>query len=165
MAFFVTRGKGLGIYSYRLGLPDPITSPYVAVEFDVYQNSLVSDPNDNHIGIDINSLKSLATAIPSFRILGGSKICVWVDYNGTTTQMRVYASTACPTKPAMPLLTATVNISSSLSLSSSYDTVYFGFSSGSGGASSLFSVNNWCLSTGEQLDTQDPPLLFFASFL
>ena len=150
MAFFLTKSMGVGLNQSHLGLPDANASPFVAVEFDVWQNSELGDPNDNHIGIDSNSLVSLSNAIPSFDLLGGSKICVWVDYDGPTTPMKVYATTACPTKPASPLVTANVNISSALNLSSRSATVYMGFSSGSSNWSSLFSINSWCLSTGEK---------------
>ena len=149
MTFFLSRTMGIGLNEWRLWLPDPNYSPFVAVEFDVWQDSALNDPNNNHMGIDSNSLTSLATATPPFEILGGSRIYVWVEYVGADTQLKVYATTAGPTMPSSPLMAATVDVFSALQLASSQDAVYFGFSFGSGGSSSLFSINSWCLSAGE----------------
>lgn len=32
-----------------------------AIEFDTHQNTAFKDPNDNHIGVDVNSVISLKT--------------------------------------------------------------------------------------------------------
>ncbi|CAO2146812.1 unnamed protein product [Urochloa humidicola] len=73
MAFFLagypsTMGAGganLGLYS------DATRTPFVAVEFDTYQNDW--DPDNKHIGIDINFLQSAnTTTLPSNLTLKGT---------------------------------------------------------------------------------------------
>ncbi|GJW58690.1 RNA-directed DNA polymerase, eukaryota, reverse transcriptase zinc-binding domain protein [Tanacetum coccineum] len=68
----------------------PILEPF-GVEFDVFRNEEFRDINDNHVGVDVNSLRSVnATAARyyndgdgMFRVLrlnSGENYQVWIDY-------------------------------------------------------------------------------------
>eukprot|EP00257_Ricinus_communis_P025544 XP_025012958.1 L-type lectin-domain containing receptor kinase IX.1 [Ricinus communis] len=57
----------------------------VAVEFDTYQNEW--DPSDNHVGIIVNSIKSVANITWSRSIKNGSKANAWVTYNSQTRNL------------------------------------------------------------------------------
>ncbi|CAL4992084.1 unnamed protein product [Urochloa decumbens] len=65
MAFFLSSYPSrLGDSGGILGLYSDATAPFVAVEFDTYQNEW--DPDNRHIGIDINSITSSnTTSLPN----------------------------------------------------------------------------------------------------
>ena len=155
MAFVVTKPTGLGSGSRFFGLQDIGNYPFIAIEFDVHEDAEYSDPNDNHIGIDSNSIISLATGIPPFKLLGGTQIYVWVDYDGPSSQVLVYATNESPIKPASPLLSTTVNVLAALDLLNQPGPVYMGFCSATSTLSSLFTINSLCFSNGRHLCTAE----------
>ncbi|XVF67312.1 hypothetical protein PTKIN_Ptkin10aG0110800 [Pterospermum kingtungense] len=65
----VADGSGLGL-AIGNQIYNSAENPFVAVEFDTYHN--VWDPENDHVGIDINSLVS-------------EKTVTWYRYNGNTT--------------------------------------------------------------------------------
>jgi len=89
LAFVIQRaaGNALGAAGEGLGYLDIGDS--IAVEFDTWFNSNRADPNSNHYGLDLNgSVNSVATAGESVRFDNGQKWTAWVDYNGTTLEVR-----------------------------------------------------------------------------
>lgn len=116
-------GEGMG-YGPRASASGIANS--VAVEFDTFRNTW--DPSSNHIGIDANgSLTSLATADVDTAFDNGTKWSVWVDYNGTTLEVR--ASTD-GVRPTAATLSKTIDLASTIGGSSAY----FGFTGGTGSA-------------------------------
>ncbi|XP_059064900.1 probable L-type lectin-domain containing receptor kinase S.7 [Cryptomeria japonica] len=90
----------------------------LAVEFDTYKNDF--DPDDNHVGIDVNSVKSQVT----FSVSGlygdavlnnGEKWEAWVEYYGALAQLQVFLSYnpagATPSKPENPVLWYDIDLS------------------------------------------------------
>nr|GMC63975.1 probable L-type lectin-domain containing receptor kinase S.5 [Ipomoea batatas] len=113
------------------------TNQIIAVEFD---NSMQdSDPNDNHIGIDINSIRSekFQSLTPLGIILAPINDTVfydvWVEYSGTAKVLEVYIakqeekSGQTKPKPGSPILTLELDIRDYLNQES-----YFGFSASNG---------------------------------
>jgi len=110
-----------------------------AVELDTSQNTEFNDINDNHIGIDINSLTSFQPQSAGFyddnkngmfsnlSLISSREMQVWVDYNGETTQINVTMAPLKVAKPSRPLLSATYNLSTVLE-----DPSYIGFSASTG---------------------------------
>ncbi|XP_066325428.1 L-type lectin-domain containing receptor kinase SIT2-like [Miscanthus floridulus] len=110
-----------------------------AVELDTYQNSELHDINDNHVGIDINGVSSLSSAVAGFyddESGGGFKnltlndhreMQLWVDYDEGTTQINVTLAELGVAKPSRPLLSATYDLSTVLE-----DPAYIGFSATAG---------------------------------
>ncbi|KAK6127540.1 hypothetical protein DH2020_038698 [Rehmannia glutinosa] len=87
----------------------------VAVELDTYQQDF--DPDGNHVGIDVYSVRSVKTApLTPHNItlapIGAKFFNVWVDYDGVNKKMEVYIAEqrektgATPPKPASPILAA-----------------------------------------------------------
>ena len=67
-----------------------------ALEFDTYRNTGLDDPNNNHAGIDINSLISTVTVNlnssslhPDLNLYQNSSFMVWVDYYAATTSIEL----------------------------------------------------------------------------
>jgi hypothetical protein len=108
-------------------------SPSVGVEFDTWHNGWNNDPDSNHLGIDLNgdvyhdpTAFYAVSVIPRFD--DANIWHAWVDYDGTTLEVRASQS---GTRPALPTLTRDVDIPSLLGATD----VYVGFTSGTG--------NNW----------------------
>lgn len=114
---------------------DP-TKHIFMVELDTYKNAELQDINDNHVGININNAISLQSNISGFYEDGGGAFRsltlngnkgtqLWVDYDEGTTQISVTLAPINMDKPSRPLLSATYDLSTVLSNSTSY----IGFSS------------------------------------
>ncbi|KAG5533149.1 hypothetical protein RHGRI_027388 [Rhododendron griersonianum] len=110
----------------------------VAVELDTFLDYEFDDKDYNHVGIDINSLLSIESAPAgyfadrngSFRNLSlksGDPMQVWVEYDGINKQLNVTMSPINISKPALPLLSLTKDLSPFL-----LEYMYVGFSSSTG---------------------------------
>ncbi|KAK1577056.1 hypothetical protein Q3G72_018689 [Acer saccharum] len=64
----------------------------VAVEFDSFNNTW--DPNDNHVGINVNSIVSVANVTWKSSIRNGSTANAWVSYNSSTQNLSVFLTYA-----------------------------------------------------------------------
>jgi hypothetical protein len=113
-------------------------SPSVGVEFDTWNNgSVLGDPSDNHVGIDLDgSVASVVTANVATPMDNGATWYAWVDYDGTTLEMRLAQT---PARPALPTLSHAVNLTTVLGTSQAY----VGFTSGTGAAYANHDVLTW----------------------
>ena len=142
----------------------------VAVELDTVQNLDYNDINDNHIGIDVNGLRSNDSAPASYvtdstggfqnlSLISGKPMKLWVEYDGEAMRLNV---TISPTdvaiaKPHFPLLSSTVNLSSVL-----LNKMYVGFSSSTGAATGCHYILGWSFSLSgkaQELDVSKLPSL------
>ncbi|KAL6142311.1 hypothetical protein ACLB2K_060594 [Fragaria x ananassa] len=109
-----------------------------AVEFDTvngYNES--SNSMGNHVGIDINSVYSEASEPAAYytteshkeevKMESGDLIHAWIDYEGKAQLLNVTISPIHMGKPAKPLLSRGVNLTSVLK-----ETMYAGFSASTG---------------------------------
>ena len=124
-----TGGAGIGY----AGIPTSL-----GVEFDTWDNGIVAgDPNGNHVGIDINgSVNSVQTALIPTRLNDGNVWFAWIDYDGTTLELRL---SQAPTRPAAPTLSRVVNLSTILGT----NTAFVGFTSGTGAAFANHDILSW----------------------
>ncbi|KEH22963.1 putative protein kinase RLK-Pelle-L-LEC family [Medicago truncatula] len=118
-----------------------------AVEFDTAQDFEFDDINDNHVGIDINSLRSNASVTAGYytdnstkqdlNIKSGKPILVWVDYDSSLNLISV---TLSPTsiKPKKPILSFHVDLSPIF-----HDTMYVGFSASTGNLAAFHYLLGW----------------------
>ncbi|KAE8794492.1 L-type lectin-domain containing receptor kinase IV.1-like [Hordeum vulgare] len=123
-----------------------------AVELDSSQNTEFKDIDDNHVGININSLTSTEArpagfyddknngVFNSLSLVSRKEMQVWVDYDGDTTQINVTLAPLKVAKPLMPLVSTTKNLSTVLQ-----DQSYVGFSASTGPIDSLYCVLGWSL--------------------
>lgn len=102
----------------------------VAIEFDTEKQDF--DPDNNHIGLNINSIKSTKT-VPlkdSGIVLSpeiGTNHSIWVEYDGKAKLLQVYMSINKNPKPDKPLLNETINLKQYVKQES-----YIGFSASTG---------------------------------
>ncbi|KAF2306174.1 hypothetical protein GH714_014899 [Hevea brasiliensis] len=126
LAFAISTSKDLkALPSQYLGLLNAsdsgnFTNHLLAVEFDTVQDFEFEDINDNHVGIDINSLKSNASAPAAYysddfskqdlNLKGGYAIQVWIDYDSVQNLLNV---TLSPTskKARLPILSFPIDLS------------------------------------------------------
>ncbi|VAI55632.1 unnamed protein product [Triticum turgidum subsp. durum] len=125
-----------------------------AVELDTVQNIEFRDISANHVGIDINSLASVASheagyyddddrnggGFHNVSLISRAAMQVWVDYDRVTTQIDVTMAPLGMARPSKPLVSTTHNLSTVLSEPS-----YIGFSSSTGPVNSRHYVLGWSL--------------------
>jgi len=114
-------GGGGGGLGYD-GIPNS-----VGVEFDTWNNgSYYSDFNSNHVGFDTGgNIASLFTAPVSPDFDDGNLWYAWIDYNGTTLEVRTNQSGI---RPVGALLSQAIDIESAIGS----NTAYIGFTAGTG---------------------------------
>lgn len=120
-----------------------------AIEFDTIRNNEFGDIDNNHVGIDINSLNSMQSYHASFyddkggtftnlSLIGGGPIQVWIEYDGYTTLTNVTIAPLGMARPIRPLLSVTRDLSTVFTNQS-----YLGFSSSTGLSTAHHYVLGW----------------------
>ena len=121
-------------------------SPSVGVEFDTFHNSF--DPDTNHVGIDINgnvdSNSQGNTVFVSPRFDDGNLWSAWIDYDGTTLEVRTNQTGV---RPVAALLSVNIDIATIIGQA----TAFVGFTAGTGSAYANHDIVSW-----EYRDTFDP---------
>jgi hypothetical protein len=135
----VFQGAGpsaLGVLGGSLGYGG--IAPSVAVEIDTWDNGAI-DAGTNHVGIDVNgSLNSLAKAAVPGRFDDGTLWSAWVDYNGTTLEVRV-SNTGV--RPAAANVSLAIDLPATLGSSAGFA----GFTAATGAAWGNHDVASWTL--------------------
>ncbi|KAF8397432.1 hypothetical protein HHK36_016348 [Tetracentron sinense] len=118
-----------------------------AVEFDTVQNLGLGDMDDNHVGIDINSLKSNASVTAAYfsddstkqylNLKSGKTIQAWIDYDSARNLLDVRLSLSS-SKPSSSILSCALDLSPILE-----DSMYVGFSASTGQLASSHFVFGW----------------------
>ncbi len=113
----------------------------VGVEFDTWCNASNNDPSSNHIGIDINGSVNHGAGSPntinvSPNFDDGELWSAWVDYDGTTLEVRANQTGI---RPLDALLARDLNLVSILG----QDDAYIGFTSGTGSDYGNHDIVSW----------------------
>ncbi|CAK8540154.1 unnamed protein product [Lathyrus sativus] len=123
------------------------TNHFVAVELDTVKQDF--DSNNNHMGLDINSVHSNVTVPLDFKIAPNDTqfYVLWVEYDGDRKNIEVYMA-AQPSqdkpiveKPVKPVLTSGLDLKKVLNQHS-----YLGFSASTGNFAELHCVLRWNIS-------------------
>ncbi|XP_058202037.1 L-type lectin-domain containing receptor kinase SIT2-like [Rhododendron vialii] len=133
------------------GLP---SNHLLAIELDTVPEPDLNDIDDNHVGIDINSLISNVSATVTYysnrerlnrslQLLSGSPMHVWIEYDGFENVLNVTIAPIMSPKPDVSLLSTHVNLSSIL-----LNSMYVGFSASTGFYVSIFYAHQTALTTG-----------------
>ncbi|KAF8768956.1 hypothetical protein HU200_007098 [Digitaria exilis] len=131
------------------------TNHIFAVELDTVLDVEFGDIDSNHVGINIDGLRSLTAApaayydddagsggeLRNMTLISGEAMQVWVDYDGTTTELNVTLAPLRVPKPKRPLLSHAVDLSNVITATS-----YVGFASSLGSMSSRHCILGWSLS-------------------
>ncbi|KAK1365430.1 Clade XI lectin receptor kinase [Heracleum sosnowskyi] len=155
LAFTITPSKdfvNFALPSQYLGLLNAtdlgnFSNHLLAVEFDTVQDFEFGDINDNHVGININSLESNKSAKAAYftddfvgqdiNLKSGKRIMAWIDYESSTNLLNVTISPSS-SKPKIPI------ISYHLDLSPIFEqNMYVGFSASTGLLASSHYVMGW----------------------
>ncbi|XP_059447629.1 L-type lectin-domain containing receptor kinase IX.1-like [Corylus avellana] len=133
----VNQGAGLGL-ARDDQLLNSTDNPFVAVEFDIYSDQPWDSPGE-HVGIDINSMKSIAYRDDSY-FLDGNSIEAWINYNSSShnlnVQLRPYDD--------LPWKSLSYNVDLRHYLP---EWVTFGFSAATGNASIMHAIRTWNFSS------------------
>ncbi|KAF8404744.1 hypothetical protein HHK36_009633 [Tetracentron sinense] len=84
-------GEFLGLFSKKTAF-NRTENQIVAVEFDSFKNEF--DPSHDHVGINVNSIISVANVSWNSSIKNGSIANAWVSYNSSTTLLSVFLTYA-----------------------------------------------------------------------
>ncbi|KAF4377498.1 hypothetical protein F8388_024989 [Cannabis sativa] len=177
-----TNGHGMAlVISPTLGLPEAsskrflglfnesnngdATNHILAIELDTKESSSFRDIDDNHVGIDINGLESVASASAAYfvgdnnngyefknlSLVSGKPMKVWVEYDAVVKQINVTLAPAIVVrKPQKPLLSLTKDLSPILK-----DTMFVGFTSSTGSVGSNHYVLGWSFKINGQAKELD----------
>jgi hypothetical protein len=117
------------------------TNQIVAVELDTEKQPY--DPDDNHVGLNVNSVVSVANT--SLKPLGieispakPTNYTVWVDYDGAARRIAVFMAVAGKAKPGRAVLAAPLDLGATAA-----EWSYFGFSASTGRKYQLNCVLAW----------------------
>ncbi|XP_030927530.1 L-type lectin-domain containing receptor kinase IV.1-like isoform X2 [Quercus lobata] len=155
IAFVIAPTRGLpgALPSQYLGLFNDTnngnsTNHVVAIELDTIQSHEFNDTNDNHVGVDINSLESVKSTSAGYyatsggfmnlTLISGHPMQVWVEYDGVKKQINVTLAPINVDKPKIPLLSLSRDLSPIIN-----KTMYVGFSSSTGSVLTSHYVLGW----------------------
>ncbi|XP_058109531.1 L-type lectin-domain containing receptor kinase SIT2-like [Magnolia sinica] len=130
-------GRYLGLFNLT-NVNGNSSNHIVAVEFDTIRSPEFDDIDNNHVGIDINGLRSTNSSPASYftnkkgefkniSLVSGKPIQAWIEYNSVENQLNVTISPINVLKPNRPLLSTSINLSSDI-----LNEMYVGFSSSPG---------------------------------
>ncbi|KAG2396210.1 L-type lectin-domain containing receptor [Vigna angularis] len=151
----IQQGGGLGLLDGNQ-LLNSAKHPFVAVEFDTFQNSW--DPPGTHVGINFNSMKSNKT-VPWSLDIRQMKACYCViEYNATTHILNVsFSGNNLNDKPIKRYISCNVDLRYYLP-----EWVIFGFSAATGVMFELNTVLSWSfhstLQSNQNLSNKIPPI-------
>ncbi|MCL7031953.1 hypothetical protein MKW94_000146 [Papaver nudicaule] len=124
------------------------TNHVFAVELDGSYNLAFDEVKGPHLGIDINGLNSVNSTAPAYFTADGEKkplnltstepMQVWVDYDGIGKQIRVTLAPIDVSKPNVPLLLWTQDLSTIF-----LDTMFIGFAASTQGLRTYHYVLGW----------------------
>lgn len=119
------------------------------VEFDVFRNQEFNDMNDNHVGIDVNSLTSVSAreagywsegnSFQQLDLNNGRTYQVWIDY--VDGVLNVTMAPVGMKRPQQPLLNVSVDLSLVLE-----DEMYVGFTASTGNMTQSHKILAWSYS-------------------
>ncbi|KAF3951604.1 hypothetical protein CMV_022771 [Castanea mollissima] len=136
---------------------DSKDNPFVAVEYDIYSNAYL-DPPGEHVGIDLNSLKSVANIswYSNIAIKEGKRYEAWISYNSSSHNLSVFFTGFRNNVPIRQFLSTNVDLSHFLP-----ELVTFGLSASTGNSSAIHTIYSWDFSSSLEIDdnitiTKDP---------
>ncbi|KAG2694411.1 hypothetical protein I3760_08G142800 [Carya illinoinensis] len=141
-------GGTLGLFSSGSNSTNTSMNKIVAVEFDTFKNRW--DPNDNHVGINVNSIVSVANVTWKSSIKNGSTANTWVSYNSTTQNLSVFLTYA-----DNPVFGGNSSLSYKVDLRNVLpELVRVGFSAATGLHIELHTIHSWSFNSSLEVENQ-----------
>ncbi|KAF3443478.1 hypothetical protein FNV43_RR13160 [Rhamnella rubrinervis] len=121
----------------------------LAVELDTISSPEFKDIDDNHVGVDVNSLKSVESAPTTYfsseemknislELISGNPMQLWIDYDEAQQTLNVTVAPVRIPKPNRPLLSKPLDLSRI-----ALEYMYVGFSSSTGTLASDHYILGW----------------------
>ncbi|XP_057844520.1 L-type lectin-domain containing receptor kinase SIT2-like [Cryptomeria japonica] len=143
-------GSYLGLFNFTsMGQP---YNHLFAVEFDIFRNAEFDDINDNHVGVNLNSLYSVESKAAGYwdgnqfvqlDLNERQNIQAWIDYDHLQQQLNVTIALAGSLRPETPLISK-----KNMSLSGILEEeMYVGFVAGTGGFVQEHYILAWIFTT------------------
>lgn len=119
------------------------------VEFDVFKNEEFDDINDNHVGVDVNSLASVVShragywldktnmSFKEVKLNSGDKYRVWIEYLNSNLSITL-ASANLKRKPHRALIKVPLDLSGVF-----LDEMYVGFTASTGELLESHKILSW----------------------
>ncbi|KAI3492297.1 hypothetical protein L1887_43227 [Cichorium endivia] len=129
-----------------IGLPKSLDSSFLAVEFDTKFDEGLGDINNNHVGIDLDSISSVASVdltTNGIDLKSGKQINAWIEYRSPENVIQIWVGYT-KIKPESPILALSIDLSKRLNGS-----MYVGFSAANGGGSAIHLIHSWYFNTSE----------------
>ncbi|BBN10154.1 protein MpRLK-Pelle_L-LEC15 [Marchantia polymorpha subsp. ruderalis] len=150
MAFVMLSEALQGNDGGSFGVFDPLghqSARALAIEFDTFENSVVGDENNNHVGVDVQDVNStLARSAWDVRLdlAGNYSIYSWIDYNSSAQNLEVRISSN-NAKPSLPFIVYALNL---FDVFNPDELVYVGFSAANGicPCFNFYTVHDWTFS-------------------
>ncbi|CAM8904246.1 unnamed protein product [Rhodiola kirilowii] len=131
----IQEGSGLGLVNI---LYKATSLPFVAVEFDTFENAEFKDLPSDHVGIDVSSMESVAGVKWKSGVLDGKLCEAWINYDAFSKMLSVVFTGFDSNGTVLQSLNYTVDLRKILP-----ENVCLGFSAGTGAYSELHSVHSW----------------------
>ncbi|XP_023922344.2 L-type lectin-domain containing receptor kinase SIT2 [Quercus suber] len=137
------------------------TNHLLAIELDTIEGQEFQDIDNNHVGIDVNSLKSIESATATYfsdqerknislELVSGNPMHLWIDYNETEKLLNVTLAPTSIPKPNRPLLSTHINMSQIL-----LESMFVGFSAATGAVTSDHYILGWSFNKSGQAQSLD----------
>ncbi|KAF7843035.1 L-type lectin-domain containing receptor kinase IX.1 [Senna tora] len=135
---YIHEGGAMGLTSDDQPL-NSTDNPFVAVEFDIFQNGW-DPPSKEHVGVDINSVRSLTNLTWLADIKGGRTNEAKISYNSSTLNLSILFTgfNNATNTTVWQHLDYIVDLRKFLP-----SWVTFGFSAATGGQSAIYNINSW----------------------
>ncbi|CAM8907011.1 unnamed protein product [Rhodiola kirilowii] len=112
--------------------------PFVAVEFDTFQNEKYRDRPSDHVGIDVGSMESLAWERWKSSVLDGKPCEAWINYDAVSKELSVWFTGFDNNMTVLQSLNYTIDLRKILP-----EFVCIGFAAATGAWSELHSIRSW----------------------
>ncbi|KAB1200677.1 L-type lectin-domain containing receptor kinase I.3 [Morella rubra] len=133
----------------------------LAIELDSVKNPEFEDIDDNHVGVDVNGLKSNQSAPATYfsdkegrnislELISGNPMQLWIDYDEAEKLVNVTLAPARMSKPNRPLLSTPVDLSQII-----LGPMYVGFTSATGTLVSYHYILGWSFNRSGQAQSFD----------
>ncbi|XP_040992210.1 probable L-type lectin-domain containing receptor kinase I.6 [Juglans microcarpa x Juglans regia] len=157
--FDATTAAYLGLFNFS---NNGHTSNHIlAIELDPVESAEFEDIDNNHVGIDVNDLRSLESAPATYysnderrnislELISGNPMQLWIDYDEAEKLLNVTLAPIRTPKPNWPLLSRPINLSEIV-----LESMYVGFSASTGTVASDHYILGWSFNKSGQAQSLD----------